>query len=379
MQGLVNESRNRQGRELLRVLMVSKACVVGIYQRKLEEMARLGITLRVIVPPFWRDERGVTPLERAHTEGYELRVERLVFNGSFHLHFYPRLGRHIRAFRPDVVHMDEEPYNLATWHGLRLARRAGCRTVWFSWQNLLRHYPPPFSWLERDCLRHADGAIVGNQTAVQVWRAKGYEGPLAVIPQFGTDPQLFAPAPQRTERAAFVVGYAGRLVEEKGIDLLLEAVAALPAARLLILGSGPLRAALEQQAQRLGIDGRVEFRGTLPSTCMPEFYHQLDALVLPSRSRPNWVEQFGRVLVEAMACGVPVVGSDCGEIPHVIGDAGLIFAEGDVEALRGHLARLQSDAALRAELARQGRQRVLERFTQARVAEETVALYRSLF
>ena len=99
----------------------------------------------------------------------------------------------------------------------------------------------------------------------------------------------------------------------------------------------------------------------------------------PSRSRPNWVEQFGRVLVEAMACGVAVVGSDCGEIPHVIGEAGLIFAEGDVEALRGHLARLQSDAALRAELARRGRQRVLERFTQARVAEETVALYRSLF
>lgn len=364
---------------LVRVLMVSKACIVGIYQRKLEEIARLGVTLRVLAPPFWRDERGVTPLERAHTEGYELLVEPMVFNGSFHLHFYPRLGHHIRAFRPDLVHMDEEPYNLATWHGIRLARRAGCRTVWFSWQNLLRRYPPPFSWLERYCLRHADAAIVGNQTAVQVWRAKGYEGPLVVIPQFGTDPQLFAPAPRPAESAAFVVGYAGRLVEEKGVDLLLEAVAALPGVRLFILGSGPLRAALERAAEGLGLGERVEFQGTLPSTRMPAFYHQLDALVLPSRSRPNWIEQFGRVLVEAMACGVPVVGSDCGEIPHVIGDAGLVFAEGDVAALRGHLARLQSDAALRADLARRGRQRVLERFTQARVAEETVALYHSLF
>jgi len=111
---------------------------------------------------------------------------------------------------------------------------------------------------------------------------------------------------------------------------------------------------------------------------MPEFYRRLDVLVLPSRSRPNWVEQFGRVLVEAMACGVPVVGSDCGEIPHVIGDAGLVFPEGDAEALRAHLSRLMADADLRADLARRGRERVLARYTQARVAEETVTFYRDV-
>jgi glycosyltransferase involved in cell wall biosynthesis len=111
---------------------------------------------------------------------------------------------------------------------------------------------------------------------------------------------------------------------------------------------------------------------------MPAYYHQLDTLVVPSRTRPNWKEQFGRVLVEAMACGVPVVGSDSGEIPHVIGDAGLIFPEDQIDVLRAHLARLLGNADLRADLARRGRERVLARFTQAQVAAQTYQVYRSV-
>ena len=321
----------------LRILMVSKACLVGIYQRKLEEIARHDdIELRVVVPPYWRDERGVTELEHVYTAGYELLVEPMALNGSFHLHFYPRLARHIRQFRPDLIHLDEEPYNLATFHGMRLARRAGVPAVWFSWQNLHRRYPPPFAQMERYCMRHAAAAIAGSETAAQVWREKGYDGPLAVIPQFGVDPQLFSPAP-REEHARFVVGFAGRLVEEKGVDLLLRAAADLPQIQLEILGSGPLRRELEELAAQLGVDERTTFLEPLPSTEMPGFYRRLDALVLPSRSRPNWIEQFGRVLIEAMACGVPVVGADSGEIPHVIGDGGLVFAEDDAAALRDRL------------------------------------------
>lgn len=360
----------------MRVLLVSKACIVGIYQRKLEEIARLGVELRVVVPPFWKDERGTLPLERAHTKGYELVVERMALNGHFHLHFYPGLARQIRAFRPDIVHLDEEPYNLATFHGMVLARRAGCRTLWFSWQNLMRRYPPPFSLFERYCLNHADAAIAGSQTAAQVWRTKGYTGPLAVIPQFGVDPEMFAPLPHRETHQPFTIGFAGRLVEEKGVDLLLSAVAEMPGVRVEILGSGPMRPVLEKQAAAPALSGRVTFLGTLPSPRMPEFYHRLDALVLPSRSRPNWIEQFGRVLVEAMACGVPVVGSTCGEIPHVIGDAGLIFPEGNGAALRECLERLRTRPSLRAELARRGRERVLTQFTQAQVAAQTVEIYR---
>jgi len=356
--------------------MISKACVVGVYQKKLEELARLpGMELTVVVPPHWRDERGILTLERQYTSGYELAVEPMAFNSHFHLHFYPGLGAQIRRVRPDLVHIDEEPYNLATAHTLWLARRSGAKSLFFSWQNIYRRYPVPFRWLERYVLSHADYGIVGNQESARVWRAKGYQGRLAVIPQFGVDPEIFCPAPKVSGRG-FIIGYVGRLVEGKGADVLLEALAGLEGMwRAYVLGSGPAREALQAQARHLGLADRVSFDAWIPSAQMPAYYQQLDVLVIPSRTRPNWKEQFGRVLVEAMACGVPVIGSDSGEIPHVIGDAGLVFPEGQAGALQAHLVRLLADPALRADLARRGRERVLARYTQAQVAVQTYEVY----
>jgi len=178
---------------------------------------------------------------------------------------------------------------------------------------------------------------------------------------------------------SFTVGYAGRLVAEKGVDVLLSAFSRLPpSARLIIAGSGPAEPALRRLAHHLGIAERVTFRPFIPSTQMPAFYQSLDAFVLPSRTRPGWKEQFGRVLIEAMACGVPVVASRCGEAPNVVGNAGLVFDEEDVAGLAAHLGELISQPQRRAELARRGRARVIERYTMRRIADQTVDVYRAL-
>lgn len=362
----------------MRVLMISKALVVGLYQRKLELLAERDVDLLAITPPGWRDERGEMALERAYTAGYALETLPIALNGNFHLHFYRGLAKRLRDFQPDLVHIDEEPYNLATWQALYHARRARAKTVAFSWQNLQRRYPPPFAWGERWALDHLDGLIAGSDSAAGVWRAKGYRGPMAVIAQFGTDGELFRPADQRPERP-FTIGYFGRLVEEKGVRLLLEACAELDGDwRALLLGGGPLRADLEAQAERLGIAGRVRFQAQVPSTEIPAWYHQIDVLALPSLTRPNWKEQFGRVLVEAMASGVPVVGSDSGAIPGVTGAGGLIVPENDRAALTAALGRLREQPALRASLAEQGRARALAEFSHASVAEQTAAFYRQI-
>ncbi|WP_376793010.1 glycosyltransferase family 4 protein [Thermoflexus sp.] len=363
----------------MRVVLLSKALVMGAYQRKAEEIARHeDIQLIVLVPPAWRDERGVLPLERAHTRGYTLLVEPIALNGHFHLHFYPHLGRRLRALRPHLLHIEEEPYNLATWHAIRIARALGIRVVFFSWQNLLRRYPPPFCWWEQDVLGSADAAIVGSETAARVWRAKGYTGPIAVIPQVGVDPVVFSPAPERPPRP-FTIGYVGRWVPEKGIDLLIRAAAGLPGDwRVRIIGNGPEGPSLRRLAERLGLSERISFEPPSPSTRMPEVYRGLDVLVLPSRTRRNWTEQFGRVLIEAMACGVPVIGSSAGEIPWVIGEAGLVFPEDREDALREALHRLMEDPQLHQALREKGRQRVLERFTHQRIAQDTVAVYRAV-
>lgn len=366
----------------MRVLMISKACVVGIYQRKLEEMAALGIDLTVVVPPSWRDERGDTALERAHTEGYRLVVNPIRFNGNFHLHYYPGLRRWFDP-APDIVHIDEEPYNAAAWQALWLARQAGARTLFFSWQNIQRRYPLPFALGEQWTLRNVDYALMGTDSAADVWRAKGYRGPLMTIPQFGVDPEMFLPPTRPITGRTRTLGYVGRLVPEKGVDVLLHALGKLHAEgltqwRLDIVGGGPDAEALKQLAAELGLATHVTFVGQVPSAQMPAFFRQLDILALPSLTRPNWKEQFGRVLVEAMACGAVPVGSDSGAIPGVIGDGGLVTPEGDVTGLANALRRLLQDDALRRELAQRGRQRVLDHFTQAQIARQTVDVYRAM-
>ena len=364
----------------MRVLMISKACVVGRYQRKLEEIARLGVDLTVAVPPGWRDERGWLPLERTYTEGYRLLVTPMALNGSFHLHHYPHLGQILADVDPELVHIDEEPYNLATWRAVRLTQSIGARLLFFTWQNLFRRYPPPFSWMEQYVYRRATYAIAGNQDAAQVLRSKGYSGPLRVIPQFGVDPSLYGTT--RSPRdlgdsAPFVIGYLGRLVPEKGVADLLSAASRLTGDWLVrLLGTGPERRALHALAHSLGIAERVDFVGQIPPSDVPEYLAQLHALVLPSHSRRNWEEQFGRVLIEGMISGVPVVGSNSGEIPNVVDDAGLVFPEGNVDALRERLQTLMDDASLWAMLSMRGRERVLACFTQARIAADTVQAYR---
>ncbi|MBZ0309860.1 MAG: glycosyltransferase family 4 protein, partial [Anaerolineae bacterium] len=127
-----------------------------------------------------------------------------------------------------------------------------------------------------------------------------------------------------------------------------------------------------------GLTEHVLFTGWLPSVEMPAYFQNLDVLVIPSRTMPNWKEQFGRVIIEAMASQVAVVGSDSGAIPDVVGDAGLIFREGNVDDLAHQLQKLLINAELRCQLAEKGRQRVLENFTQEQIAAQTVAVYQEM-
>ncbi len=360
--------------------MVSKALVVGAYQRKAEEIAGCGVDLTVLIPPFWRDSRGRQDAEALYVGNYRLQISPVRFNGRFHFHYYPAIARELARLQPDLLHMDEEPYNFATWHGLRAASRLDIPGTFFTWQNLERRYPPPFSWMEQANYKRAPVAIAGNVDASTVLRGKGYAGEIAVIPQFGVDPKSFSPLPpQGMTDEPFVVGYAGGLLPEKGVDLLLRACARLDTDwRLLLAGEGDQQPVLQRLAGELGAGERVSFVGRIASQAMADFYRRLDVFVLPSHSTPNWQEQFGRVLIEAMACGVPVVGSDSGEIPHVIGDAGLIFPEDDVDALAGQLQRLHQEPALAIELAQSGRDRVLAHFTMQSVARRTVEVYEKL-
>ena len=326
-------------------------------------------------PDRWVEQGRSQVAERPPPRGYEITYTPLALNGRYHLFWFRRLRQCIRQFRPDVLHIDEEPYNLATAIACRDAVRYGVRPVFFAWQNLHRRYPPPFRWIERYVLERADG-IVGSEAAGEVLRRKGHTRRSVVIPQFGVDPRVFAPRPEPGNTDRFVVGYAGRLVEEKGVDILVRAVGAIGGDVILRLaGSGPAEGDLRRMAAAMP---GVVFEGALPSAAMPEFYNGLDVFVLPTVGRRGWTEQFGRAAVEAMACGVPTVVADTGELPQVVDRAGVVAPTADAHALADVLKRLRDDPARRGRLARAGRSHVLERYTTQAVADATAAFYRSL-
>ena len=146
----------------------------------------------------------------------------------------------------------------------------------------------------------------------------------------------------------------------------------------MLVGDGELRNKITVEGRRLGISDRIRIVDTIPSSRVPEYLNCMDCLVLPSRTTKKWKEQFGRVLIEAMACEVPVIGSDSGEIPNVIGESGLVFREGDVDDLASKLEVLINNKDVRVKLAEKGRQRVLNNFTQEKVAKETYKIYQKM-
>jgi glycosyltransferase involved in cell wall biosynthesis len=377
----------------MRILMLSKALVVGAYQKKAEELAALpGVDLTVAVPPLWHEPGvGAQRLERRFNCGYRLEILPIRLNGWHHIHYFPTIDRLVAELRPDVFHIDEESFNFATFHALRAGLRHGARCCFYNWATIDRWYPPPFALFERYAFRHAAHAFAGAADAAAIIRKHGYRGPLSVLPQFGVDPNLFSPTnderpttnDQRAgssfvvRRSSFVVGYLGRLVAQKGVLDLLDALELLPPhVGLRLIGDGALRARIVARAAELGLRDRVELVAW--TNDVPAELRRLDALALPSRTTPTWKEQFGRVLVEAMSSGVPVVGSSSGEIPQVIGDGGLIYPEGDIPALAAALGRLDADPALRADLGRRGRARVLEHYTQAALARRYYEVYQSM-
>ena len=362
----------------MHVVLVSKTFVADTAQRQLEWIARQPeVDLTLITPPVWRSDDGrPLPFVPRYTEGYRVIPLPVRFPGHYHLYTYRGLRRTIQSLHPDIVHIDEEPYNPAGTQAQRAAGAVGARTVFVAWQSQYRAYPYPFARMEQYNYRRTAHVIAGNGAVAEVLRRKGYAGPLSVFSVHGVDPAIYHPLPRSTEPDRFVIGYVGRLVLAKGTGVLVEALAGLPAAcHLRLVGGGADEPVLRRLAAERGVADRVEFLPAVPTTEIPQVLAGMDVLALPSLTQPNWKEQFGRTLVEAMACQVAVVGSDSGEIPNVIGDAGLIAPEGDASELRAALRGLYERPAEREEYARRGRERVLASFTQEQVALKTVAVY----
>ena len=292
---------------------------------------------------------------------------------------------YLRQFKPDIIHCEFEQESLGALQ-VALARRLfapDAQLILYAYQNILRPRNLPVRRLSATTLQAAQHIICASREAVDVLRRQGYAGQSSVLPGVGLDRRYFYPKSAAKIRAqlglqGFVVGYVGRLAPEKSVGTLLNAVAGLKNITLLLIGNGPQKARLQALAQDLDIGHRCFFVGAIDYNMMADYMNAMDALVLPSSATPNWKEQFGRVLVEAMACKVVVAGSNSGAIPEVIGEAVFIVPPQDALALAKILGRVSTDATLHQLYAERGFQRATQHYSVERVAQEVATLWQNL-
>lgn len=371
-----------------RLLTIGHSYVVGANRRLAQEMALQGAgkwTVTAVAPRRFRGDLGRIEVERMADEAATLEMVRVRLDRSPHLMWYSGLRRILDA--PwDVIHCWEEPYVLAGAQIARRARRPG-RLAVATFQNIDKQYPWPLSAFERVTMTRADGWIAFGRTVHDALKdRRGYsDKPCRVIPP-GVDLTRFRPDAavrrQTLERLGWspsdrVVGFLGRFVPEKGVPLLLDALrGAIVPWRALFVGGGPLQGALERFA--LEYPGRVHIENGVAHDQVPAWLNAMTVLCAPSQTTPGWREQFGRMLIEAMACGVAVAASDSGEMPSVVGDAGIVIPEHDVAAWTQTIDRLLGDEAMVSLHAARGVERANARFGWPVVARAHLSFFEAL-
>ena len=368
----------------MKLLIVSHACVTPVNQQFYAELERqTAWDLTIITPSNWKNEYGNT-LSLKRWSGYQGRLLSIPVwkSGDIPLHIYRSVFMPLlQELKPDFIYVHHEPYALATAQ-VYLANRLSIKKPigFFTWQNIFKRYPFPFRQMEHMVLQESSFAFPGSCSAEEVLRQKGYEGSSTILPS-GIDSEVYFPRPEAQELKSklriaqneVLIGYMGRIVEEKGLKTLLSALMQIQDLpwRLLVVGAGPYETQFDAIAQNLQLTQRVKRLGYVPHIEAPLYLSAFDLLVLPSETRPNWKEQFGRVIIEAIACGTPVVGSDSGEIPYLLQatSGGFAFPEGQPEALAEQLQQLILNPLLRMQLVEQGRQVVLRNYTNASLAQ----------
>ena len=365
----------------VRALVISRVYADPSARGKLRALAGLGATVAAAVPDRWVPAGLVEQQQTSWGDDGGVRTVPVPIRGSALPAANPFWhGGTVRGlltdFRPELVQIEEEPWSNGAAAIARAARRLRIPYV------LLTRESQPVSRSTLATLRRnralagAAGVISVNELAGRL-ALKGHPSlPHRTIPQLGT------PLPLAVDRAAhtgLAIGFVGRLIHEKGLDLLFRAAVKLVGRwTITVVGTGPAQEELESLAERLGIAGRVTWLGALPRAAVETVWPRLDVVVVPSRNTPRWVEAVPRAALDEMAHGLAVVGSTGGALPETIGEAGLVVPEEDVGAMSETLQRLHDDPAEVQRLGLAGRRRAMDRYTDAAVAERTLAFWREL-
>lgn len=369
----------------LRVLFISHAYVVGVNQGKLKAIADTGqVEVALMAPSNWKAEEWDRTIE-LETPFDEIKTYAapVWFTGKVGAHIYNpwKIRQVIKDFQPDVIQLEEEIFSLCALEVAFWAKRHSIPMVVFGWENQLRSLGSFRRWVRDFVMSATDLYLAGNQDGAEVMQQWNYAGQIEVMPQMGVDTSLFSPSIKQAQNK-FNIGFLGRLAPEKGLDILFTAVSQLKQQdldfKVTLCGSGESEADLRQQAKKQSICEEIIWRGAVRHEVAPIELGKFDVLVLPSRSIATWKEQFGHVIIEAMAMGIPVIGSSCGEIPHVIACDDLVFPEGNPVALAEILKRMICDRNWCQEMGNYGIDRVAKFYSHERIAQRLLTHWQQL-
>jgi len=376
----------------MKILSISHSCVVSEYQKRMEEVSKCpDVELTLLVPKYWCQFNKRVNLEKDKDGYYQiLSVQPITWGfrkNTFRnvTHVYLGVKKIVERLGPDIIELWEEPFSAVSAHTIFWGKRVtpSVKIIFFSAHNIRKNYPFPFSTFEKYTYRSADYAFLMSDEVASVLRSKGYNKGFRVLP-LGVDPDIFCKKDvsllkKRLALKDFVIGFMGKIDRQKGILDLIEAVSGVrETIQLLIIGNGELKGEIEHRLRLLGLQQKTILMDAVPHSQVPDYLNCMDLLVCPSITLPNVKEQFGRVIIEGMACEVPVIGSGSGDIPATIGKAGLIFKEKDVNDLKEKIRGVVKDRNLRAMLAKDGRKRVAKHFTWKVIVENQYQAYKEL-
>ncbi len=374
----------------LRILTIGHSHIVAMNRAMWRELAQQDPSFNITVAAPRTFKGDLRPLTiDPEPPGSLLNVVPLdaAWTGRIHVFRYDnrQLRRLMREGDFDVVHAWEEPYIYAGYQIARSLRGVGSRFVFRTAQNLVKRYPPPFNYFERQTLRRAQGWIAGGSLVFEAGVKRGFPRDRGRILTLSVDVDAFHPLGDRERHDLLrelgleppVLGFLGRLSADKGLDVLMRAMELLPKDQrwsLLLLGSGPYKDKVEAWARAQGWQHQVCVK-LVKHDDAPRYVAAMDMLLAPSQTTRHWREQFGRMIVEAFASGVPVIGSDSGEIPFVIGEAGRVVPERDPAAWARTIQELLQEPKTRKTLAQRGLERATQ-FSCASVASRFGEFYR---
>lgn len=366
----------------MRAVILSHLAADPEHRARYHALAAEGCQISVAVPSRWHpSHREEAFIADAGDDG-RIRIVPIHVRGSLEYDIPARwntrsLSRLLRDVRPDIIQIEEPVWSQGAAVATALAKRLGIPTVVTSDEAIAVRRPIMQRRYASQTLAGAGAGIATTSLAVRLLHRRRASLTVAVIPLRGVVPPL---DPVRApEDDAFHIGYVGRLVPERGIAVLFDACVRIHGRwSLTVIGSGPAQEELERRAERLGIAARVEWRGGLPRAAFAAIWPTLHCLTVPSKTTPGWIDTGAHAILDAMAHGVPVVASDTGALPDIIGTAGIIVPESDPDRLTDALKELMDEPARRHALGGLARQRILTEYTDTALARKTMRLWQDV-